>query len=160
MHNFQIYCISNGVEKVGIWVLLSKRPTLWLTLMHTAGDKVIHLRYNSLVCYWFWIGFLDQAKLCKMTQEKPPNISWLRHQMGTVSALLVLCAGNSPVTGEFRSQRPVTRRFDVSFDLRQNKQISKQSRRSLVIRDAIALIVASLECSQSMREWIYIPPEP
>ena len=31
------------------------------------------------------------------------------------SALLVLCAGNSPVTGEFPSQRPVTRSFDASF---------------------------------------------
>ena len=28
-------------------------------------------------------------------------ISWWRHQMGTFSASLVLCAGNSPVTGEF-----------------------------------------------------------
>ena len=33
--------------------------------------------------------------------------------METFSALLVLCAGNSPVTGEFPSQRPVTRIFDV-----------------------------------------------
>ena len=42
-------------------------------------------------------------------------ISWWRHQMETFSALLVLCEGNSPVTGEFHSQRPVTRSFDVSF---------------------------------------------
>ena len=34
------------------------------------------------------------------------------------SALLAICAGNSPVTGEFPIQRPVTRSFDVSFDLR------------------------------------------
>ena len=39
------------------------------------------------------------------------------HQMETFSALLALCAGNSPVTGEFPSQRPVTRSFDVFFDL-------------------------------------------
>ena len=43
------------------------------------------------------------------------------------SALLALCAGNSPVTGEFRSQRPVTQSFDVFFDLRLNKLLSKQS---------------------------------
>ena len=41
-----------------------------------------------------------------------PN-AWRRHQMETVSALLDLCAGNSPVTGEFPSQRPVTRSFGV-----------------------------------------------
>ena len=43
------------------------------------------------------------------------------------SALLALCVGNSPVTGEFPSQRPVTRSFDVFFDLRLNKRLSKQS---------------------------------
>ena len=39
------------------------------------------------------------------------------------------CAGNSPVSGEFPSQRPVTRSFDEFFDLRLNKQLSKQSKR-------------------------------
>ena len=36
--------------------------------------------------------------------------------METFYALLALCAGNSPVTGEFPTQRPVTRSFDVFFD--------------------------------------------
>ena len=35
--------------------------------------------------------------------------------METFSALLALCVGNSPVTGEFPEQRPVTRTFDVSL---------------------------------------------
>ena len=50
--------------------------------------------------------------------------SWW-HQMETFSALLAICAGNSPVTGEFPAQRPVTRNFDVFFDLRLNKRLSK-----------------------------------
>ena len=37
--------------------------------------------------------------------------------METISALLAFCAGNSPVPGEFPTQRPVTRSFDVYFDL-------------------------------------------
>ena len=53
--------------------------------------------------------------------------AWWRHQMETFSALLAICAGNSPVTGEFPAQRPVTRSFDVFFDLRLNKRLSKQS---------------------------------
>ena len=52
--------------------------------------------------------------------------TWWRHQMETFSALLAICAGNSPVTGEFSAQRPVTRSFDVFFDLRRNKRLSKQ----------------------------------
>ena len=55
------------------------------------------------------------------------NNPWLRHQMETFSALLVICAGNSPVPGEFPSQRPVARSFDVFFDLPLNKRLSKQS---------------------------------
>ena len=43
---------------------------------------------------------------------------WESHEMETFSALLALCVGNSPVTGGFPSQRPVTRSFDVFFDLR------------------------------------------
>ena len=50
-----------------------------------------------------------------------------RHQMETFSALLALCAGNSPVTGEFPTQRPVTRSFDALFDLRLISWLSKQS---------------------------------
>ena len=51
--------------------------------------------------------------------------------METFYALLALCAGKSPVTierkpaGEFPVQRPVTRSFDVFFDLRLNKRLSK-----------------------------------
>ena len=54
------------------------------------------------------------------------RITWWRHQMETFSALLAICAGNSPVPGEFPAQRPVTRSFDVFFDLRLNKRLSKQ----------------------------------
>ena len=44
-----------------------------------------------------------------------------------ISALLAICAGNSPVTGEFPAQRPVTRSYDAYFDLRLNKRLGKQS---------------------------------
>ena len=53
--------------------------------------------------------------------------SWWRHQMETFSALLAFCAGNSPVTGEFPTQRPMMRSFGVFFVLSLNKRLSKQS---------------------------------
>ena len=62
------------------------------------------------------------------SQVEPRSCPWWRHQMETFSALLTLCAGNSPVTDEFPTQRPVTRSFDVFFDLRLNKRLTKQSR--------------------------------
>ena len=47
--------------------------------------------------------------------------------MTSTNTLLVLYAGNSPGTGEFPAQRPVTRIFYVFFDLCLNKRLSKQS---------------------------------
>ena len=47
--------------------------------------------------------------------------------MEPFSALLAICAGNSPVSGEFPAQRLVTWSFDICFDLRLNKRSSKQS---------------------------------
>ena len=49
--------------------------------------------------------------------------------MEAFSALLAFCAGNSPVNGELPARRPVTRSFDVFFDLCLKKRLSKQWRR-------------------------------
>ena len=51
--------------------------------------------------------------------------------MEAFSALLALCEGNSPVIGEFPSQRPVMRSFDVFFDMHLNHKLGKHSRRCL-----------------------------
>ena len=51
--------------------------------------------------------------------------AWWRHQRKTFSALLAICEGNPPVTVAFPSQRPVTRSFDIVFDLRLIKRIRK-----------------------------------
>ena len=59
------------------------------------------------------------VKLLYTAENNQFTLRW-RHQMETFPALLALCAGNSPVTGEFPSQRYVTRNFDVFFDLRPN----------------------------------------
>ena len=40
--------------------------------------------------------------------------------------LLAIPVGNSSVTGEFTTQRPVTQSFDVFFDLRLDELLSKQ----------------------------------
>ena len=65
---------------------------------------------------------------CRLPKWRPFCTPWRRHQMEAFSVLLALCAGNSPVTGEFTTQRPETRSFDVFFYLCLNKRFSKQSR--------------------------------
>ena len=54
------------------------------------------------------------------------RLAYWRHLMETFYALLAFCAGNSPVPGEFPAQRPVTRSFDVFFDLCLNKPLRKR----------------------------------
>ena len=64
---------------------------------------------SMIVAFWDTGGEISRQLTWGLTR-------W-RHQMDTLSALLALCTGNSPVTGEFPSQGPVTRSFDVFFDL-------------------------------------------
>ena len=49
--------------------------------------------------------------------------------MEAFSALLAICVGDSPVTGKYLTQWPVTRKFDASLDLCLNERlhVSKQS---------------------------------
>ena len=60
------------------------------------------------------------------------QIYMITSSIGNISALLAFCAGNSPLTGESPpppSQTPVTRSFEVFFDLRLNKRLCKHWRR-------------------------------
>ena len=97
-------------------VSLSQPQCVWSCLYDTITVfKDIFPTGNLADFYTFWLG------------ENSVIIAWWRHQNEIFSGLLALCAGNSPVTGEFPAQRPVTRSFDIFFDPRLNKQLSKQS---------------------------------
>ena len=90
-----------------------------------------------------------------------------RHQMETFSTLLAFRAGNSPVTGEFPAQRPVTRSFDVSFDLR-NQQLSNQWRhwwfetpsrsllRHCIVYTTVVLIVSCFNVTALYNDYLYL----
>ena len=65
-------------------------------------------------------------QMCASLTNNIYDISWWRHQMETFSALLAICAGNSPVTGDFPAQRPETRSVDVFIDVHFNELLSKQ----------------------------------
>ena len=81
------------------------------------------------------VGVIGASHIIAIMPVKSPwrrwvyDIAWWRHQMETFSALLAISTGNSPVTGEFPAQRPVTQSFDIFFDMRPNKRLSKQARR-------------------------------
>ena len=79
--------------------------------------------------YLCWSMFRDLIKLWVGWGGRSATllqIYMMTSSNGNISALLAICAGNSPVTGEFPTQRPVTQSFDVFFDLHPNKWLSKQ----------------------------------
>ena len=96
-HNFTHYCPF--VKGIHWWlvVFLHKGPAMWKVFL-----------CHEVTISYVWVGNI-------MTSSN-----------GNISALLALCAGNSPVTGEFPTQSPVTRSFDIFLDLRLYKLLSKQ----------------------------------
>ena len=121
----QIYAATN--ISVHFTAAILKLFTLWVPKINL--DKFIYSKKLLI-----WVTNLELL-LCLISPRGDPlnwynrhsrgMTPWWRHRMETFSASLALCAGNSPVTGEFRSQRPVMRSFDVFFDLRLNKRLSK-----------------------------------
>ena len=86
---------------------------IWVNTIHSVWHRV---------CY-----ILDR---CRATETRvnfdsdwENQHTWWRHQMDIFFVLLALCGGNSPVTGEFPAQRPVTQSFDVFFYLILNKRL-------------------------------------
>ena len=55
------------------------------------------------------------------------GISMMMSSNGNIFTVTGYLCGNSPVPGEVPTQRPVTRGFDVLFDVRLNQRLSKQS---------------------------------
>ena len=97
---------------------------------HRAHYNVIMILKGSQECFRRMASHcgIGKSSRIKEPSSQPQRLltTWWRHQMETFSAVLALCAGNSPVPGEFPAQRPVTRSFYVSFDLCPNKWLSKQ----------------------------------
>ena len=131
---------SNAPEPAANLVANSDNAAYWVesiicsehSLQNHFSTAVIKVYVESL----FGRSFIKKVQVYLFAVSWPrPHICswwhysspWWRHQMETFSALLALCVGNSPVTGEFPSQWPVTRSFDVFFDILLNKRSSIQS---------------------------------
>ena len=97
---------------------LNTLPRFHSNIYMNIGVFVMHVYMN----YTFNVNGSCFHKACRLAITHDDVIKW-KH----FARLLGICAGNSPVPGEFPAQRPVTRSFDVFFDLRLNKRLSKQS---------------------------------
>ena len=137
-------CLGRNALMIHIGILLSGTGSLYLTPQWKwlRNKFLIKIMYSMWPSYAIWhhktsLTLIQVMAWCQllgadllfelMPACRSDPRAWWRHQMETFSALLALCTGNSPVPGEFPSQRPVTRSFDVFFDLRLNKRLGKQS---------------------------------
>ena len=146
VYNFIMYTISP-------YLIVHSMNSIHVLMLCNGSHKSVRNQYpfNSdnqvynMFCYWI-SQFVSSSNSARswvnnmsfyQTLGQPSEYIWAwtnylfgymrRHQMETISALLAICGGNSPVPGEFPEQRPVTRSFDVFFDLCLNKRLSKQS---------------------------------
>ena len=125
----KIILVGNLTPKCHLFSFNTQTMTMQVCLAHQAESPLeMCCKHHSSIRVGCWDWHIQYMGLCiKDAAICKPVISWWRHQMETSSALLALRAGNSPVPGEFPAQRPGTRSFDVFFDLRPNKRLSKQS---------------------------------
>ena len=80
--------------------------------------------------------------------------SWWRHQIETFSALLTLCTGNSTVTGEFPSQRPMMWSFNIFFDMCLNKQFNKHWDACDLRRHHAHYVITVMHCSNKQQSYL------
>ena len=103
--------------------LVARSPTLFL-VPHGHQLFKIGLVYEAPIWYslsrCYTVRYLHTHWIIKTHSISRASSPRWRHQMETLSALLAHCAGNSPVTDDFPTQRPVTQSFDVFFHLRVN----------------------------------------
>ena len=90
----------------------------WHIISSTISNTDVYLRHPASMCYRANDGYDSRWKKVGIRMKTSSN--------GNIFRVTGHCAGNTPVTGEFSAQRPVTRSFDVFCDLRLNNWLSKQ----------------------------------
>ena len=102
-------------------------------MSHTWRSFCVSVIYRVLTVNIFPMqgGCTRNSPFCPQHRDNYNKVSFVRNMMtssnGNIFRVTDHLCGNSPVTGEFPAQRPVTRSFDVFFDLRPNKRLSKHS---------------------------------
>ena len=112
-------------EWILLWIVMSLID--WSRLVFIPSH--IDISQTIFDADYFCGTFFSQWK-CYITskyQETQRVVTFYQHddviKWKQFFALPALCAGNSPVTGEFPSQKAVTRSFDVFFDLRREQTV-------------------------------------
>ena len=129
----QQYFISNERVKYGNKLSHAGNVTMSGNLPISLNNCLRADFWIHLNMYWLFMSFNHHHYL-QQQQLQPWHDDVIKE---TFSALLTFCEGNPPVTGEFPSQRPVTRSFGAWTTV-------EQAMETPVIWDTIVLIMAPL----------------
>ena len=115
-HPTAIYTVKSSPEYTQ--TLQGKDARLYPYVSIGFPHKAYSRGYNILTSPW------TKALIC--TCVVVINVGMMASSNGNIFRVTGPLCGEE-ITGEFPSQRPVTRNFDVCFDLRLNKRLRKQS---------------------------------
>ena len=118
---------SESVQYLRLWF---SECISWGIIFSSNNTHAMILTDDALKLFSSWIHYKEQYNFFVSIKSFTWNfqlVIFLDHQIEPFSALLVICAGNSPVPGEFPSQRPVKQSIDIFFDMCLNKGLRKQS---------------------------------
>ena len=139
-----IYVSRLGHHQFKWWIVAWSAPSnylkqWWIIVNWTHGNKLRWIcnrnsnifieenAFENVVCKMSAI--LCRCQCVNSRDFMTINTRWLMmtSSNGNIFRVTGHLCGEFTVSGEFPTQRPVTRSFDVYFDLRPNKRLSKQS---------------------------------
>ena len=82
--------------------------------------------YSSVLLDWYWDNHLSPFSLYDWARSQPCRYHMMTSSNGNIFRVTGHLCGEFTSPGEFPLQRPVTRSFDIFFDLRLNKRLRKQ----------------------------------
>ena len=144
-------CFSNFVFSTSFFACL----THYRFKVKTINWNTSISRLLEITCYLV----LEKSLVVAYMYVTRKTVIMMTSSNGNISALLAICAGNSPFPGEFPSQRPVTRSFDVFFDLRLNKRLHREAgdfRRYRVHYDVTVMNSNLLKWNETIIRYIII----
>ena len=115
---------------VNIYLFVDWFSFVWLLCRHIVRNMpIMRTRWIGVLAFVLALSSRSGLRLLiwHQLEQQQYGIFSGHRQMEILSALMAICAANSPVPGEFPTQRPVTRSFDIFFDLLLNKRLRNQS---------------------------------
>ena len=92
-----------------------------MNLLHVVQHS--YIAFHPAFLYQLRIGWWYQVRQKK---GKTGSFNMMTSSNGNIFRVTVPLCGEFTGPGDFPTQRPVTRSFDIFFDLRMNKRLSKQ----------------------------------